>query len=279
MPELPEVETIKRDLEKNLLGKRIQEVIIHDRTALTGISSNGSPRRKISTSLFQKNILGKKVCSFKRRGKYIIMEFEGGSSLIVHLRMTGQLLIQKAGGKGRASFLFDDGNLLSFIDRRRFGEIFFSKDWRHEPSILSLGVEPLNGSLTTEYLKNQFSGRKAPIHSVLLNQKIVAGLGNIYSAEALYHSAISPLAQAQKIPLPKLERLISSIQGVLKKSIENRGYSMNTYVDLLGKKGKSQLFTAVYGKEGTPCKKCRKPLIKKTISGRGVVYCSGCQRP
>ncbi|MBI2119649.1 MAG: bifunctional DNA-formamidopyrimidine glycosylase/DNA-(apurinic or apyrimidinic site) lyase [Elusimicrobia bacterium] len=278
MPELPEVETIKRELEKHLTGEKIKEVRVRDPFILTGISPQGTPRRKISIAEFNKSLLGKTVQHFSRRGKYLIMEFQDQSSLICHLRMTGQLLIGKPKGNERAHFIFDDHMDLCFYDRRRFGEIFFSLDWKLEPCISALGVEPLNGDLTASFLKEKFKGRQASIHSLLLNQKIICGLGNIYAAEALFRASIPPYRKASKISFPKLEKLISSIKEVLNSSILNRGYSMSTYVDALGKKGKNQLFTAVYGKENEPCPSCNHCLKKIKLSGRSVVYCPQCQK-
>lgn len=277
MPELPEVETIKTDLRSLLTKKTIQNILIHDPAVLTGFSPQGRPRRKVSIDQFKSNTIGKKIANFERRGKYLIMEFNDHSSIVFHLRMTGQLLMRESCVKARAIFQFDSKKLLSFIDRRRFGEMLYSKDWRSEDFVLSLGTEPLNGAFTAQYLKEQFWARTAPIHSLLLNQKIIAGIGNIYAAEALFQSRISPSKQAGKLTLVKLKTLVREVRKVLQKSIKNRGYSMNTYVDALGKKGKSQLFTSVYGKEGMPCPSCNHKLLKKSISGRGVVYCIRCQ--
>lgn len=278
MPELPEVETIKRNLEEHLTGKKIIKIHVRDPFILTGISPKGAPRRKCSLTEFKKSVLGKTIQRFFRRGKYLIMEFRDQTSLICHLRMTGQLLIGKPKGNERARFTFDNNTNLSFCDRRRFGEIIFSSHWELEPCISSLGVEPLNGHLTARFLKEKFKGRSASIHSLLLNQKIISGLGNIYAAEALFKASILPSKKANKISAPKLEKLIFSIKEVLNLSILNRGYSMSTYVDALGKKGKSQLFTAVYGKENEPCPNCRQLLKKIALSGRSVVYCSKCQK-
>ena len=296
---MPEVETIKRDLERLLIRKgvslpagsrhrstkgvrhrlrKIRSVKVKDPFVLTGISPKGAPRRNVSVSEFEKNVTGKEIRGVSRRGKYLVMEFSGSAGLLFHLRMTGQLTVSEPMGKERLLLFLDDGMTLCFTDRRRFGEVFFSDDWRNEPEIISLGVEPLNGKLDASYLKRHLRDRKAPIHSMLLNQKIVAGLGNIYVTESLFHSGILPVRAAGKISEERLEKLVRAIRWVLQRSISNRGYSMTTYVDALGRKGRSQLFTAVYGKENLPCAACGTRLKRKVISERSAVYCPACQR-
>ncbi len=278
MPELPEVETIKRDLEKNLTGQVITQFIVEDPRIFTGFSPSGGPRRKINISHLIRGLINKKISQFFRRGKYLAMEFVDGSALILHLRMTGQLLFKNGEGKARAAFYFGSGKKLFFKDRRRFGEIQFSTDWKKEKSIASLGIEPLNGNLTAQFLKESFKERSASVHSLLLNQTIVCGIGNIYAAEALFRAGIRPTRKGKSIRIEELNQLVPAIQQVLNASIQNRGYSMSTYVDTLGKKGKTQLFTQVYGKEDQPCVHCKNLLKKIKISGRGVVYCTQCQK-
>jgi formamidopyrimidine-DNA glycosylase len=192
--------------------------------------------------------------------------------------MTGQLLIRSPMGNERAVFGFEGGPMICFVDRRRFGEVQYSRNWQQESRIAALGPEPLNGSLIPKNLKKIFRGRSASIHSMLLNQNIVAGLGNIYVTEALFRSRICPSKPAGEISLKELETLVQSIRKVLEDSIQNRGYSMTTYVDVLGKKGRSQMFTVCYGKEGKPCSFCGAPLKRKVITERGVVYCPRCQK-
>jgi formamidopyrimidine-DNA glycosylase len=278
MPELPEVETIRRDLEGLLVGKKIERLEVNDHAVLTGISSQGRPRRKVSVQEFRRNVLGRKIQGFFRRGKYLIMKFSDGTSLIFHLRMTGQIILSRPEGRERLWMAFDDGKTLCFADRRRFGEIFCSRDWEKEPALSSLGIEPLNGKLTASFLKKIFKGRKAPVHSLLLNQKVISGLGNIYATESLFQSGILPARPAGRISEERLRKLACAIRSVLEKSIQNRGYSMNTYVDALGRKGRSQLFTAAYGKEGEACPLCGKPLKRKALAGRSAVHCGNCQK-
>ena len=278
MPELPEVETIRRDLEKLLLGKTIRQIEVRDLSVIHGISPTGGPLHKITLSRFKGTAIGKQISTFNRRGKYLAMEFSDGTALVFHLRMTGQILVGPPAVPERIRFDFDQGHRLYFSDRRRFGEVVFSENWKEEPSIASLGVEPMNGALSGEYLKSAFRGRSAPVHSILLSQKHVSGLGNIYVTEALYEAGILPTRPCGRIPLGKLSELSDSIRHVIADSIENRGYSMNTYVDALGKKGRSQMFSKAYGKGGLPCPNCGTLFKRKVIAGRGVVFCPKCQK-
>jgi len=279
VPELPEVETIRRDLEKLLTGKIISAVRINDPMVITGISPKGTPRRKVNVQDFINNISGKEIKSFLRRGKYLIMDFTGNGALIFHLRMTGQLLIGQKNGMERIQFFFkgDPVLKLSFFDRRRFGEVLYSHDWKKELPITALGVEPLNGKLDGALLKEKFRGRSASIHSMLLSQYVIAGLGNIYATEALFSAGIRPGKAAGRISLLKCDHLCSKIKKILQDSIDHRGYSMSTYVDAMGRKGETQKFTSVYGKEGKPCPLCSAPLKRTVLSARGVVYCAHCQ--
>ena len=225
MPELPEVETIKRGLKARLSGRKILKALVKDKTVLTGISPKGGPFRNVAIPEFEKNTAGKEVSGFARRGKYLIMEFSDKSALIFHLRMTGQLTLNPPQGNERLCLFLSGGQTLCFTDRRRFGEVIFSARWRDEKPFQSLGIEPLNGKLTAPFLKKAFARRTSPIHSLLLNQTLVSGLGNIYVTEALFHAGILPTRPAGRISLDRLEKLASCIRQVLEKSIENRGYS------------------------------------------------------
>lgn len=152
MPELPEVETIRRDLQRVLVGKKILDLRINDPRLLTGISPSGRPRRKINISQFKKNVVGKKINCFQRRGKYLIMQFQDGTSLVFHLRMTGQITLKRPENKERAVLFLTRALPLCFTDTRRFGEMIYSQDWEQEKMIRSLGIEPLNGQLSASLL-------------------------------------------------------------------------------------------------------------------------------
>ena len=278
MPELPEVETIRRDLSSALLRRTVQSIQVKDPFVLTGIGPNGKPRRRVKTAEFEKQILGKRIESFDRRAKYLAMVFSDSTALVFHLRMTGQMLLEAPKYSERIRFDFDGEKSLYFADRRRFGEVVFSEDWEKEPEIAALGVEATHRDLSGEYLRTAFRGRSAPVHSILLSQKYVSGLGNIYVTEALFAAGIRPTKPCGRIADDKLEALSKSIRQVISQSIEHRGYSMSTYVDALGKKGRSQLFSKAYGKEGLPCPRCKTLFKRVVLGGRGVVFCKSCQR-
>lgn len=278
MPELPEVETIRRDLSARILNKTIRDVAVLDLTLLTGHPLRGKLHRKLTVEDFRGRVKGRTIRNLGRRGKYIIMELADETALILHLRMTGQLLLSAPSIRERAVFEFTDGSKLWFVDRRRFGEILHTPDWRNEKCLRGLGIEPLEGELDSAFLKKAFLKRDTPIHSALLNQQILAGLGNIYVVEALHRAKIHPARKAGKISEEQRGRLAESIKNVLEESIRNRGYSMHTYVDALGKKGRSQLFSLAYGKEGKPCTFCGTLMRRKVLTGRGVVFCPSCQK-
>jgi formamidopyrimidine-DNA glycosylase len=278
MPELPEVETIRRGLEKLVRGRTIQDVRILDPFVLTGFTPSGRPRRSVSSASFRKSVVGKKIVRIVRRGKYLVLEFPDRSAVVIHLRMTGRLLVRAPEGGERAVFELDSGPELCFSDTRRFGEIVFSKQWEKEPGIADLGPEPLEGRFDAAVLKERFGSRSTAVHSALLNQKLIAGLGNIYVTEALFKSKISPFRAAGRIGPDRLEALAGAIRSVLEQSIDNGGYSMWTYVDALGRKGRSQMFTVCYGKDGLPCSVCRTPLKRAVLTGRGTAYCPRCQK-
>jgi len=278
MPELPEVETIRHDLQKRLVGSRIMSVLVPDPTVLTGILPNRKPRWDVSVENFRNCVINRKLTRFSRKGKYLIAELDNRTAIILHLRMTGQLLLENPDAYVRLTFQLNDNKFLHFSDRRRFGEIRHVLDWTKDPTLQTLGIEPGNRDLTADKLKILLQCRKSTIHSLLLNQKIICGLGNIYAAEALYLAGIRPQRRSNRIKKQELNRLSWAINQVIQDSIKNRGYSMATYVDLLGRKGRSQLFTKVYGKESQPCSICHNPLKKTVLAGRSAVYCPECQK-
>jgi len=275
VPELPEVETIRRDLARLLPGRTLLNVSVADPAALTGHRTRPDPA---AVADFIRRAEGGTVRELLRRGKYLIMEFTDGGAILFHLRMTGQLIVSQPDGSERLRLGFSGGRTLCFRDRRRLGEALFCRDWREHPRIAGLGAEPLNGGWGAEALGKILRGRTAPIHPVLLNQKLVSGIGNIYATEALHRAGILPDRPAGKIRRGEIAVLAGAVRDVLARSVRNRGTSMDTYVDALGRKGRSQLFTAVYGKAGGDCPACHAKIRKKILGGRGVSYCPGCQR-
>jgi formamidopyrimidine-DNA glycosylase len=291
MPEMPEVETIRRDLSA-LLGKKI--------TALKILSPKSASH---SAAFFEKSLLGNKLIKVDRRGKLLILSISNGLFLLIHLKMTGQLIYQSknlkvvgghslssgsyeksVGGKlpnkhTRAIFNFSSGGVLYFNDLRKFGYLkLVKKDELEKILKNNYGPEPLSSEFTAEKLKKIFKTRKTNIKAVLLNQKLISGLGNIYVDEALFAAKIRPTRPANKIKPKEIERLVKETNKLIKFAIKHRGTTFSNYVDSKGKKGNFSQFLKVYGRGKEKCLVCGNPIIKIKIAGRGTHYCQNCQK-
>lgn len=265
MPELPEVETIRRDLLKVLKDEEIKAIWVYDVKALEGISQDEA------SHLWQ----GKRVTDIKRRGKYLLFELLEGS-FVVHLRMTGKLLVVPLESEvryQRVRFVFSDKALV-FADVRRFGRIYALG----LSALDRLGPEPLEEEFTAQYLESilQKSGR--PIKTFLLDQNNVAGLGNIYVDEALFMAKIHPLRPAKSLRTGEVKELVDAIKIVLDRAISLRGTSFSDYRDGFDKKGSFQEHLSVYGRAGEPCIRCGRVLEKIRVGGRSTVFCYSCQK-
>tara|TARA_A100001037_G_scaffold52009_1_gene44009 strand:+ start:1839 stop:2663 length:825 start_codon:yes stop_codon:yes gene_type:complete len=274
MPELPEVETIRRGLSKSILNKAIEGVVVR-RTDF---------RRPITTS-FAERVLGKMVTSIDRRGKYLLLNLSEESVVIIHLGMSGRLVIGKEEKPERHDHVIlslSDGTTMKFNDPRRFGSVDLTKrrDLMEHPAIRLLGVEPLTKEFNECWLRHRLLGRKAPIKNLLMDQRIVAGLGNIYVCESLFLAGISPRRAGANIKGVRLERLVAAIRKVLTEAIEAGGSSLRDYVQASGELGYFQHSFKVYNREGQPC--INGPLthyIGRVVqSNRSTFFCSSCQR-
>jgi len=284
MPELPEVETIVQGLRKSVIGKKIRAV-----------KCDGC--RVFNQRNFSKDLIGKKIKSVKRRGKFIILELSDNQHLLIHLGMTGGLFhYKKNEPKDKHDHLtltFTDSKTeLRYNDQRKFGRVRkqltenskLKTDNRErktvncEPfSVLAqLGPEPLE--ISSDDFVKLVGKRKARVKSLLMNQKIIAGIGNIYSDEALFQARIHPLAPANRISKQKLKRLHEAIQKILKKAIRAGGSSVDNYTNLEGEKGFFQLEHKVYGREGEKCKKCGTKIRRIRITQRSTHFCPNCQK-
>jgi len=272
MPELPEVETVRRDLARGLAGKRIKQVEILNAGSLKGVT----PAR------FTRETVGRRFARFGRRGKYLILHLDTGQALVVHLKMTGVLQYQQKGDSlpkaARIIFYFSGGRKLVFSDQRKFGSVELVRDAGSIPSLQKMGPEPLEKDFTSEALKARLGGRKGPIKPLLLDQTIVAGLGNIYAAEALHRAGILPQRRAYSLTAPEIKKLHRVIVLVLKEAIAARGSSVDTYRDGQGKKGWFQVKHRVYDKQGNKCRRCGGIIVKEIFRGRGTYWCPKCQR-
>jgi formamidopyrimidine-DNA glycosylase len=271
MPELPEVETIRRDLCASARGRRIASVEVLNRGSVRG----GSP------AAFSRALAGRRLAGFRRRGKYLIADLDSGRSLVVHLKMTGVLQLQKPDDSppraARIIFSFAGGGRLAFSDQRKFGFVQLVDDPDILPALGKLGPEPLAPSFTARSLEKRIRGRMAPIKPLLLDQSVVAGLGNIYACEALHRAGIKPQRPASSLSGKEIARLHRSIRGVLKSAIRARGSSVDTYRDGRGKSGWFQVSHRVYGRQGGKCRLCGCAIVRETLRGRGTYWCPGCQ--
>lgn len=283
MPELPEVETIVRDLDKRLRRKKIIAVEFLDKKFSQ--LSKGEVKK----------ILGRKVQAVRRRAKMIIFDL-GGDWLIIHLKMTGQLVYKIktkiiAGGHpiinqgeklpnkfSRVVFKFNDQSFLFFNDVRKFGWIKLLSGDEFSKFNQELGVEPLSSDFSLEYFKKVLSKRKnVRIKQALLDQKYVAGIGNIYADESLFVAHIKPFRRVKTLSAPEIKKLWQAIPKILNYAIKHRGTSFNDYVDAQGETGNFIKYLKVYGRAGEKCKTCGSPIKKIKLAGRGTHWCDHCQ--
>jgi len=266
MPELPEVETIKRDLEKIILGKKIIEVLIREPAV---IREPASPR-------FKQGLEGQTVKNILRRAKVLILELSSGKSLVIHLKMTGQLVYPGGGDKSRVVFKFSDGESMDFNDQRLFAQLRLLDDWRTLKFIKELGPEPLD--LTSEKFKALIGSKKTRIKPLLMDQAFISGIGNIYASEVLFRAKINPSRLANSLTDKEKESLLGAIKEVLREAIKAGGSSVDDYVRLSGEKGDYVRHHRVYGRESKPCFICKALIKKIVLGGRGTFFCPKCQK-
>ncbi|QQE78011.1 DNA-formamidopyrimidine glycosylase [Alicyclobacillus sp. SO9] len=272
MPELPEVENVKRSLESLVVGKTIKSVYV------------GLPRiiRTPDDVLrFQAELAGCTIKAVARRGKYLIFEVPP-FQLVSHLRMEGQYRFvegnEEIAPHTHVIFHFTDGSELRYRDVRQFGTMDLVSEGGPLPKGLSLlGPEPFDEALTPAVFYQILHTRKAPVKAVLLNQECLAGLGNIYVDEALFAAEIHPARTAEKVTKRQAEKLLKEIQIVLEKAIAAGGSSIRTYVNGYGRHGGFQLQLEVYARDGQPCRRCGSLIEKTRVAGRGTHYCPQCQ--
>jgi formamidopyrimidine-DNA glycosylase len=284
MPELPEVETIARQLHGLIVGRRVAAF-----SSLWHRVTEPLPARH-----FASRLIGRRITAVGRRGKFVVLELDGGEALIVSLRMTGQLLFRDAAAADdrfvRAFVTFEDGTLLRFADTRKFGrmQIVDRADLLDEirerratgkPLHLSLGIEPLSRRFTARWLAAMLGRRgRAAIKPLLLDQREIAGVGNIYDIEALWRARIHPQRTAGSLKPAEIARLHEAIRWVLKKGIRLGGASRRDYVDARGNAGRMQREFDVYDRAGQPCPRCGRAIVRSVVGGRGTFHCPRCQR-
>ena len=274
MPELPEVETIATDLRPLVVGRRITGVELRFPTIV----------RHPEPEAFARDLPGHVIEALERRGKYLLLRLNGGPVLVVHLGMTGQLLhkLPEAEYKPHTHALvdLDNGTQLRYSDARRFGRLLLGTEAElvAAKKLPRLGPEPLDPGFTPRELYRRLHGRRAPLKVLLLDQSVLAGVGNIYADEACYRARIRPDKPAGRLSADRVKRLHAAVRESLQMGIDNRGSSIDDYVDLYGAKGRQQEELQVYGRGGLPCFNCGRPLTLVRLGGRATVFCRRCQR-
>ncbi|MGH2992850.1 MAG: bifunctional DNA-formamidopyrimidine glycosylase/DNA-(apurinic or apyrimidinic site) lyase [Solirubrobacterales bacterium] len=272
MPELPEVETIRRQLEPELVGRRIASVDVLDER-LT---------RPLSPREVERACAGRTIEAVERRGKYLLLRLDDERSLVMHLRMTGNLLLGEPAPEVRylrAVIQLEGGASLLFTDPRRFGTaVVLDDDDLDEYMALRAGVEPLSEGLTAERIGALAEGRRVPLKSFLLVQSGIAGIGNIYADEALWRARLHPLSPAGSMRSEHWERLREGIVGALEAGLENGGASIDDYRDARGEEGTMQEEFLVHTREGLPCPRCGTEIRRIVLGGRSTYFCPGCQQ-
>ncbi len=269
MPELPEVETIRSELAPHLIGRRITGV---------NLTWEGSVKQP-SPQDFRRRLTGQEITALGRRGKYLVFSLSGGDSLAIHLRMTGILLLKPPEAQPerytRAVFQLDDGSQLFFNDMRKLGMLRLAED--AEGITGGLGPEPLEEDFTTQSLAGLLKGRKAPIKALLLDQHLLAGVGNMYADEALFSAGIHPLRAGGNLNKGEIERLHRAVREVLRKAIANKGASIDSYLRPDGTPGTAHDEFRVAHKRNQPCPRCSTTIQRISIRNRGSYHCPKCQ--
>jgi formamidopyrimidine-DNA glycosylase len=274
VPELPETETIARDLDGAIRGRKIEKVSVRKKDVLREVTARALDRR----------LRGKEIVRSWRRAKLVVIDFDSGDRLVVQPRFTGALLIDDghfAGDELRYStmrFDLDDGRAVHYADVRRLGTVALMDEHRFAEYSEKLGVEPLDPAFTASHLSGVLRGSSQPVKKVLMEQRKIAGIGNIYANEALWRAGIDPSRPAASVTLEQAEALRSSLVNVLREAIEARGTSFRDYRDAQGKRGGFVEKLQAYGRAGQPCHRCGARLVgTHAIDGRATTMCVRCQ--
>ena len=268
MPELPEVETIKRDLERKIIGRRFVGATL----LWPKMLQNSTPEA------FERGIISQSIVGMDRRGKYLIFRLSNDTSLILHLRMSGSLHLDAACDDDRhirAIFNLDNGANLYFRDPRKFGRIWLVAD--EKEIVGKLGPEPLEKEFSPDTLRSILEKRQSPIKAVLCEQSLIAGIGNMYADEALFAAAIHPLRKASSLSTGEVKRLHSAIRTVLREAVASGGASISDYRRPDGRSGEAQFAFKVAHQGGTPCPRCKTPIERIVVRQRGTYFCPVCQ--
>lgn len=278
MPELPEVEVMRRDLEKEVVGKKVK---------LVEVTGMRTIRRYKQRKQFTSALEGAKLTGVERRGKYLLVKLEGGDVLVIHLGMSGQLR-RAAGTKEPIAkhthvvITFTQGGQLRFIDPRTFGEMFVTKLEGIENEVeelAHLGMDPTSTVISWDYFGELLARRHGKLKVTLMDQKFMAGIGNIYSDEILHHAGLRWDRMTDELRPEEVRRLYRAVGEVLQDGVKYRGSSLadEQYVDLFGRKGSYQDHHQVYARDGKSCLRCRREIVREKVAGRSTFFCPFCQ--
>jgi formamidopyrimidine-DNA glycosylase len=274
MPELPEVEVLRRSLEPHLIGDRIGRVEV----------SNPALREPVDVARLRRASRGREVTGLRRRSKYLLIDLDGGWTVVVHLGMSGRLTLVPAGTPAEphehVAFHLESGRRLRLRDPRRFGVVFAVRtaELAADPHFAHLGVEPLEPGFSGETLARAAAGRRGPVKAFLMDAQVVVGVGNIYASETLHRAGVHPERSVARISRRRWERLAEAGMAVLRQAIAQGGTTLNDFADGEGRSGYFQVSLTVYDREGEPCLACGRPVRRIIQSGRSTFYCPGCQR-
>jgi formamidopyrimidine-DNA glycosylase len=271
MPELPEVEVICRGLAPRLLGRRIVRVSLSDKRL----------REESPPEAFARWLPGRAVLEFGRRGKYLVCRLEGGVTLLLHLGMTGRLLLGPAPMPAfphvHLTFHLADGLDLLFQDIRRFGQALVFPPGAPLAPLAQVGPEPFDRQVTARRLAAQAQGRARPLKNFLLDGRVLAGIGNIYASEIMFAARLHPATPAGRLSLRDWGRVLRHTRRILAAAIAKGGTTINDYLDHHGRTGLFQTELLVYGKDGEPCARCRAAILRLNQGGRSTFFCPRCQ--
>ena len=274
MPELPEVETIRRGLEPQLVGRAITDVRVRQPQL----------REVVDASALQREAVDRAITAVHRRAKYLLMRLHPDRVLMIHLGMTGRLsvgpLARQDAPHDHLIFGLGDDLELRYNDARRFGMCWITTDAQlaAHPRMRHLGPEPLSPDFTADYLRERARGSRRPIKNFLMDATVVVGVGNIYASECLYLARIRPTREVGRMRPQHWRRVCDAVRQVLETAIEHRGTTLSDYVDSAGREGGFQNQLSVYGREGEACAQDRRRIVRIVQAGRSSYYCPGCQR-
>jgi len=274
MPELPEVEVVRLGLAPRLVERRFVRVTVGEK----------SLRRQSSLKELEHWLLGRRLTDLSRRGKYLVFALEGGVTLLVHLGMTGHLLL---GSESKPLphlehihlvFHLDNGLELIYQDVRRFGQVLVFPPGTPPSPLQEVGREPFSRDVTARWLADQARGRSRPIKNFLLDGRVLAGIGNIYACEILFAAGLHPATPAGRLSLKDWGRILKETRRILKEAIRQGGTTVANYLNSHGEPGLFQVQLLVYGREGEPCRRCGAPIARLAQAGRSSFFCPHCQK-